>query len=95
MLEPYWIGNREGDLDGLTGTEHLLDELAVEEASVLVGDSCGLFPLRLSKLVSHRGQRSVELISVDLTSVAGVEHGEGSGNGGLIVRLLFFQKRKG
>ena len=74
-------------LDRLTSTEHLLDELAVKETAILVSNAGGLLPLSLSELVAHSGQSAVELISIDLTSVAGIEDAEGTNDGGLIVGL--------
>jgi hypothetical protein len=74
-------------LDRGAGSEHLLHELAVEELAILVGNRGSLVPLGLSELVTHGGQSLVEIISVDISISTGVEDGEGSSDGGLIVRL--------
>lgn len=74
-------------LDRSAGSKHLLDKLTVGKTTILVGYSSGLIPLGLRKLVSHRSQGSVELVSINLTSSTGIEDGESTRDGSLIIRL--------
>lgn len=91
--EIQWIQERFANLrevaslGGSTSAEHLLDEVAVEELSVLVRNGSGLLPFSLRELVSHGSQGLVELVGINFASSTSVKDREGAGDGGLIVGL--------